>query len=60
MTLRDRSKEKMKKRMGGVLGSHNGRCVRFTYVKVKVKVKFTLEQATKAQRGSRGIAQLFP
>jgi hypothetical protein len=28
--------------------------------KVKVKVKFTLEQATKAQRGSRGIAVLFP
>jgi hypothetical protein len=27
---------------------------------VKVKVKFTLEQATKAQRGSRGIALLFP
>ena len=26
---------------------------------VKVKVKFTLEQATKAQRGSRGIAVLF-
>jgi hypothetical protein len=26
---------------------------------VKVKVKFTLEQATKAQRGSRGIALLF-
>jgi len=25
-------------------------------VKVKVKVKFTLEQATKAQRGRRGIA----
>ena len=25
----------------------------------KVKVKFTLEQATKAQRGSRGIAVLF-
>jgi len=25
----------------------------------KVKVKFTLEQATKAQRGSRGIALLF-
>jgi hypothetical protein len=24
------------------------------------KVKFTLEQATKAQRGSRGIALLFP
>jgi hypothetical protein len=24
--------------------------------KVKVKVKFTLKQATKAQRGSRGIA----
>jgi len=29
-------------------------------VKLKVKVKFTLEQATKAQRGSRGIALLFP
>jgi len=26
---------------------------------VKVKVKFTLEQATKAHRGSRGIAVLF-
>jgi hypothetical protein len=24
------------------------------------KVKFSLEQATKAQRGSRGIALLFP
>jgi hypothetical protein len=33
----------------------------YTYVKVKVKVKlmFTLEQATKAQKGSRGIALLF-
>jgi hypothetical protein len=29
-------------------------------LKVKAKVKFTLEQATKAQRGSRGIALLFP
>ena len=29
------------------------------WVKVKVKVKFTLEQAMKAQRGSRGIALLF-
>jgi hypothetical protein len=26
---------------------------------VKVNVKFSLEQATKAQRGSRGIALLF-
>jgi hypothetical protein len=26
---------------------------------ILVKVKFTLEQATKAQRGSRGIAVLF-
>jgi hypothetical protein len=24
-----------------------------------IKIKFTLEQATKAQRGSRGIALLF-
>jgi hypothetical protein len=29
-------------------------------VKVKVKIKFTLEQATKAQRGSRVTALLFP
>ena len=27
--------------------------------KVKVKVNVTVEQATKAQRGSRGIALLF-
>jgi len=26
----------------------------------KVKVKVALEQATKAQKGSRGIALLFP
>jgi hypothetical protein len=26
---------------------------------VKIKVKFSLEQAMKAQRGSRGIALLF-
>ena len=26
---------------------------------VKVKVKFTLEQATKVQKGSRGIAVFF-
>jgi hypothetical protein len=28
-------------------------------IKVKVTVKFTLEQAVKAQRGSRGVALLF-
>jgi hypothetical protein len=28
-------------------------------MKVKVKIKVTLEQPTKAQRGSRGIALLF-
>jgi hypothetical protein len=27
--------------------------------RIKVKVKFTLEQAMKAQRGSKGIALLF-
>jgi hypothetical protein len=31
----------------------------FTELKVKIKVKFTLEQGTRAQRGSRGIALLF-
>jgi hypothetical protein len=29
------------------------------WITTNVKVKFTLEQATKAQRGSRGIALLF-
>jgi hypothetical protein len=28
-------------------------------IKVKLNVKFTLEQATKAQRGSRDIGLLF-
>ena len=28
--------------------------------RIKGKVKFTLEQTTAAQRGSRGIAVLFP
>jgi hypothetical protein len=27
---------------------------------VKIKVKFAVEQATKAQRGSRGTPVLFP
>jgi hypothetical protein len=30
-----------------------------TCIYVKVKVKFTLEQATKAMRGSRGVALLI-
>jgi polyisoprenoid-binding protein YceI len=29
-------------------------------MQVKVKVNFTLKQATKPQRGSRGVALLFP
>jgi hypothetical protein len=33
--------------------------IRALPVKVKVKVKRALEEATKAQRGSRGIALLF-
>jgi hypothetical protein len=33
--------------------------LKFCKVKVKVKVQVTPEQATKAQRGSRGIAVLF-
>ena len=31
----------------------------FIHLKVQLKVKFTLEQATKSQTGSRGIALLF-
>jgi len=34
--------------------------VQLSLVKVKVKVNFTIEQATKAQNGSRGIDLLFP
>jgi hypothetical protein len=43
-------------------GTHSLHCLhRWVQVlTVKVKVKFTLEQAMKAQRGSRGIALLFP
>jgi hypothetical protein len=37
-----------------------GRFVHPYMLKYQVKVKFTLEQARKAQRGSRGIALLFP
>jgi hypothetical protein len=32
----------------------------YIYISLAVKVKFTLEQATKAHRGSRGIDLLFP
>jgi hypothetical protein len=35
----------------------SNRC--FVKIEVKVKVKFTLEQSRKAQRGSRGIALLL-
>ena len=44
------------------MGSHSMNAVAL-YIclkeKVKVKVKFAVEQATKAQRGMRGIALLF-
>jgi hypothetical protein len=33
--------------------------VNYLWISVKVKVKFTVEETTKAQRGSRGIAVLF-
>jgi hypothetical protein len=42
---------------------HSSRIFRYDILlvlaKVKVKVKFTLEQTTKVQRGCRGIALLF-
>ena len=34
-------------------------CTLLILKQVKVKVKFTLEQATKVQRGNRGTALLF-
>jgi hypothetical protein len=36
-----------------------GQSTGISFQEVKVKVKFILEQATKAQRGSRDIAILF-
>jgi hypothetical protein len=39
--------------------ARNAEIFMFDTVKVKVKVKFSLQQATKTQRGSRGIALLF-
>jgi hypothetical protein len=36
-----------------------GGCFEFLMQGLKVKVNFTLEQATKARRGRRGIALLF-
>ena len=38
----------------------NGRLLKNLKVKVKVQVNFTLEQATKALSGSKGITLLFP
>jgi hypothetical protein len=38
---------------------HHNCFINVFHLEVKVKVKFTLEQATKAQKGSRGIALLF-
>jgi hypothetical protein len=48
-------------------GWHSARTARFlkdcvvrkVWIRIKVKVQFALEQATKAQRGSRGTALLF-
>ena len=34
--------------------------VNYLWIRLTVKIKVTLEQTTKAQRGSRGIALLFP
>jgi len=43
------------------VGWFSGRCdqAELRKAKVKVKVKFVLEQATKTHRGSRGVALLF-
>jgi hypothetical protein len=40
-------------------GSNGFFCVNKVIQKVKVKVKFTLEETTKTQKGSRGIALIF-
>ena len=43
----------------GLFIGPNGVNVSVTVLRANVKVKFTLQQATKAQRWSRGIALLF-
>jgi hypothetical protein len=43
----------------GILLSETAGTLAAKISKVKVKVNFTLEQATKARRGSRSIAVLF-
>jgi hypothetical protein len=49
--------------MAAMLFLHGAHCCCYMAAmlchKGKVKVKFTLEQATKTQRGSRGITLLF-
>ena len=45
---------------GSVLQSVNNYCRLQCKYSVKVKVKFTLKQAMKAKRGSKGIALLLP
>jgi hypothetical protein len=47
-----------KESIWNTVGNSEGRVLGEKIV-LKVKVKFTLEQATKAHRGSRGIALLF-
>jgi len=44
---------------GGKLNLYRAEMYQAPGEKLKVKVKFTLEQFTKAQRGSRGITILF-
>ena len=41
------------------MSSCDHKACKMLHVKVNVKVKFSLEQATKAQKGSRCIAILF-
>ena len=45
--------------MKRLLGPYKIMILKLDLVNAKVKVKFTLEQATKAHRGSRGIAVFF-
>jgi len=53
-----RMKKQTSVKINGVPSLNDTRCV--AEAKENVKVKFALEQTTKAQKGSRGIALLFP
>jgi hypothetical protein len=57
--MKQRGAEEEKNRVKQAITMYYLICVSRLHVCIQVKVKFSLEQAMKAQRGSRDIALLF-